>query len=67
MNKTLQKAVMQRTKLRNTFLKNRTTENKTNYNNNATYASVYLEKRKRGFIVTLIQKIYLTTSGFGKQ
>ena len=45
MNKTLSKAIMQRSKLRNLFLKKRTKENRNNY------------VRQRNLCVTLLQKI----------
>ena len=49
MNKTLSKAVMQRSKLRNIFLKNRTEENRNNYAKQRNLCVTLLRKSKREF------------------
>ena len=46
MNKTLQKAIMERTRLRNKFLKYKTVSNKIAYNKQRNYCVKSVQKRK---------------------
>ena len=57
---------MKRTRLRNQFLKTRTNENKKGTKNKGTIVSHYYKKQKRSTIVTLMQKMLLTTRPSGK-
>ena len=56
MNKTLSKAIMQRSKLRNIFLKNRTEENRNNYAKQRNLCVTLLRKSKREFYDNLNEK-----------
>ena len=56
MNKTLSKAIMQRSKLRNIFLKNRTEENRNNYAKQTNLCVTLLRKSKREFYGNLNEK-----------
>ena len=56
MNKTLSKAIMQRSKLRNIFLKNRTEENRNNYAKQRNLCVTLLRKSKREFYGNLNEK-----------
>ena len=49
MNKTLSKAIMQRSKLRNIFLKSRTEENRNNYAKQRNLCATLLRKSKIEF------------------
>ena len=53
MNKTLSKAIMQRSKLRNLFLKKRTEENRNNYEKQRNLCVTLLRKSKREFFGSL--------------
>ena len=53
MNKTLSKAIMQRSKLRNLFLKKRTEENRNNYVKQRNLCVTLLQKSKREFFGSL--------------
>ena len=57
---------MKRTRLQNQFLKNRTNENKKGTKNKGTIVSHYYKKQKRSTIVTLMQKMLLTTRPSGR-
>ena len=56
MNKTLPKAIMQRSKLRNIFLKNRTEENRNNYAKQRNLYVTILRKSKREFYGNINEK-----------
>ena len=56
MNKTLPKAILQRSKLRNIFLKNRTEENRNNYAKQRNLCVTLLRKSKREFYGNLNEK-----------
>ena len=56
MNKTLSKAIMQRSKLRNIFLKNRTEENGNNYAKQRNLCVILPRKSKREFYGNLNEK-----------
>ena len=50
MNKTLSKAIMQRSKLRNIFLKNKTEENRNNYRKQRNLCAILLNKKFWGVV-----------------
>ena len=65
MNKTLSKAIMQRSKLRNIFLKNRTEENRNNYAKQRNLCVTLLRKNKREFYGNLNEKKLCDNKKFG--
>ena len=66
MNKTLSKAIMQRSKLRNISLKNRTEKNRNEVTwNRGTYVLHFLEKVKENFMIILMRKNYVIIKDFG--
>ena len=65
MNKTLSKAIMQRSKLRNIFLKNRTEENRNNYAKQRNLCVTLLRKNKREFYGNLSEKKLCDNKKFG--
>ena len=52
MNKTLQQAIMKRSRLRNIFKKNCTEENKRNYNKQRNFCVSLLRKEKKSFLIS---------------
>ena len=65
-NKTLQKAVITRSKLRNRFLKNKTQFNETAYKKERNYCVSLFRKEKKSFIENLDTKNITDNKIFGK-
>ena len=66
MNKTLSKAIMDRSRLRNKFLKNQTDENKRNYTKQRNYCVSLLRKSKHDYFSNLDVKKITDNKSFWK-
>lgn len=66
MNKTLSKAVMNRSRLRNIFTRNPTPENKSNYNKYRNYCTGLFRKEKRAYYNNLDPKFITDNKKFWK-